>query len=812
MIRKIFFSAMIIVFVVAGMAIASIKFIDRQKIYQAFVKKEHIDMSAMETGNLVVKLFPTPYLIIDKIEKKDKIIVKNIKIYFSLASLLTFDPQISDFDIEEVVVRLNNDDINLLNHDELISELIGRDTALSGAKIGQLFFVESDDDIPLAIKNFNFKIKENKTDFSGEIDKFGVLEGLMEENQADVLLKLKISDQSYSFNFEENYKNKKLEKGKFVIKDLETALNSSLAEGSEEKILASCDIISSDYSLDFINIAIDSDSFVGSGEVNLSKNNTDISSIKLEFSSVYLPKLLSSNKDKAVDYVIRYFRGKNISLNKNPMTADISIKDVVVNANNTLSDVNIKAKTEKGKLYLHDFSGKADQGGDFKIDGIISQNSFRSLFNGKILLKHRDLNDWVEYFGEKEWRTSSPIAFVMSSDLELSSLDISLNNLAIQTKDTNISGNVSTKYIGNSPRSNAAIKFSNVNLDKDNFPFLKGAFNYSKSLFRDMKDEDYLNKYIPIRKFKAMVNYDLTFDKLIVENKEYQNVRCDLELAPGFVSLNQLYIQDGNDWVDASVVLDVMKINPIISLVIKDGSMKADFLSPSGMLSLREKIKNNFDLSKISIVMDFAMSQLVQGSNSYNNIIFQAKNTKDLLEVKKFDIGVLGGRVQSSGSILLNPYTFNFVYSASNIHVLEIAKLLPRNMLYSGGLLSASGMWSTNGDTLDKLLYNLYTRSKIVSKGLTVQNFSIDNLIEDVGSEGFSIKDLNDSVKKAMLTGETEISDLKTDLEFSKGVANLSSIVLTTKYSSATASALFDLYKFSLDGSAIFSFYFDKPM
>ena len=36
-------------------------------------------------------------------------------------------------------------------------------------------------------------------------------------------------------------------------------------------------------------------------------------------------------------------------------------------------------------------------------------------------------------------------------------------------------------------------------------------------------------------------------------------------------------------------------------------------------------------------------------------------------------------------------------------------------MLESGGVLSASGMWSTRGDELKEQLYNLYTRSNVVT-------------------------------------------------------------------------------------------------
>jgi hypothetical protein len=82
----------------------------------------------------------------------------------------------------------------------------------------------------------------------------------------------------------------------------------------------------------------------------------------------------------------------------------------------------------------------------------------------------------------------------------MSSVDLSLQNLLIKTNDTDIVGNLSTKFIGNFPRTNATIRFSIIDIDKSSFPVLSQTFDYAMSLFDGMKNDDYLNKFIPIRK------------------------------------------------------------------------------------------------------------------------------------------------------------------------------------------------------------------------------------------------------------------------------------------------------------------------
>ena len=77
---------------------------------------------------------------------------------------------------------------------------------------------------------------------------------------------------------------------------------------------------------------------------------------------------------------------------------------------------------------------------------------------------------------------------------------------------------------------------------------------------------------------------------------------------------------------------------------------------------------------------------------------------------------------------------------------------MPAGVLDSGGVISANGMWSTNGNSLEEQLYNLYTKSDILAKNITINNFSIDNLIQAVSSPNYNLKSFKDDLKEAILT------------------------------------------------------------
>jgi hypothetical protein len=819
--KKLFISFLIIIVLGGGLVFASIATTDYEKVYQEFIKSTRADASLVKVSNFRINKFPTVFLSIEELSQEGKLTLKNVEIHFSLMSLLQFSPKITSLEIGEAKVFLKHDDIKLFNHDELISELISKDALSVEAKIGRLSFIESDDDIPLEIVDFIFASENEHVKFSGKIDDLGKIEGDFIESGNDVKLSLFLEDESSSLNLVENYKNSIFQGGKVDIKT--SSLANRIAKlipdineitggiDSSEVVEITFDLVPINHWMGIHNINITSDSIEGKGEMNLSKKSIEQGDIKLAFSKIDLVNWKKAKVDGKIEKVVKYGVNEGLDFNKNRLKVQIFLNDIKIDENNTVSDVNAKFSIEGDKLVIQKLSGNINKTGNFEMAGTVTQNSFRSLFNGKVYLNHKDLNDLAELFGSKEIRTSNQIPFSLSTDVKLSSVDVSIQNLLIKTAQTAVMGNVSTKFIGDSRRINANIKFTSVDADAGNFPGISQALSYAESLTEGMKEEDYLSKFIPIRKINSIGNYDITFDRLKAGNKLYEKVNFNLFAAPGKVSLEQLYIQDGVDWVDTSIALVAEGIKPTLDVKVHNGSIGVDFLSPSGMLNLRKKLLEEYDLSKIDISMNFAMKKIYEKGFELGKIRFNARNNKNLFDISKFDADVFGGRLQSSGSILLEPYTLNFVYALNSVGVQEIAKLLPAGTVNSGGLLSASGMWSTNGNRTDEQLYNLYTKSNIIAKDITVSNVAIDDLIQLLGNPNYNIVKFDADVKNSLLTGKTDISDLKTSVELSKGVFTMPSLIFKTKYSSASGSAIFDLYKWNLDANSIFSFFLAKP-
>ncbi|PCJ29276.1 MAG: hypothetical protein COA94_01940 [Rickettsiales bacterium] len=824
--KKLLISIVIITGLIFALITASVSITDFSRVYQDFTKSARIDMPAMEKSKFRIKKFPIPYIIIDEINQKDNIKLKNIEVHFTPLSLLMFDPKIAEIKIESAIKYINHDDVNFLTHHEFIAELISEGALSLQAKIGRLTFIESDGDSPLEIEDFIYESADGITHFHGKIDKSSHITGSFAQSGDEVMFKLNMDDYHYNVSIEEKYKNAALESGKvkIVTDRLSTNLSNLIPDvnkiahmlSSSENVTITFDIKPTQNHTEFKNILITSSFLSGKGEAILSTDVKHASVVDFSFDQI---DLAAWSKDRAPEMKSKDNRGeeehhhtiyRKFDFNHN-LKLNITANSVKLNEHSTLSKVNIAANIGEGALLIEDFSGKIDQEGKFNITGGVVQNSFRSLFNGKIKLHHKDLNDFAELFYGKESLAKNAIPFYLSSDIKLSSVDLSLRNLLLKTNEAEMIGHISTKFIGNNTRTNATVKFSSMSLDDNNFPVMPGMLQKFISFADGMKKPDYLSKFTPIRQINSISNYDLSFDKLTYNGRLYENVRFNLELSPSRASLEQLVIHSGDEFIDTTLTLETNDIKPTLTITIHNAYARANFLSAPSLLALKNRILEHFDLSKINIIMDCSFKKLYDDNVVLEKVLFQAKSNKNLLRISKFSANLFGGRLQSSGSILLEPYTLNFVYALNSAQIDEIAKLFPKNFLNIGGIMSANGAWSTRGEKPNQLLYNFYTKSDIIAKNIKINNFSIDDFVKKINLPSYNRANLSKDIKKALLTGSTTILDLKTSVEMTKGILKTTSAAFKTNYSAGSSAALFNIYDFNLDSSSIFSFYLTAP-
>ncbi|MCZ6919655.1 MAG: exodeoxyribonuclease 7 small subunit, partial [Rickettsia endosymbiont of Ixodes persulcatus] len=80
----------------------------------------HLGIVKENIGKIKMNKFPLPYLIIELIREEGKLDLEQIKIHFSLWSLIRFNPKINKIDILDAKFYSNSNVLNIYNHEELI--------------------------------------------------------------------------------------------------------------------------------------------------------------------------------------------------------------------------------------------------------------------------------------------------------------------------------------------------------------------------------------------------------------------------------------------------------------------------------------------------------------------------------------------------------------------------------------------------------------------------------------------------------------------------------------------------------------------
>lgn len=461
-------------------------------------------------------------------------------------------------------------------------------------------------------------------------------------------------------------------------------------------------------------------------------------------------------------------------------------------------------------MAVKDFSAQIQSGGNFQLTGNVTQNSVRSIFEGRIYLQHKSLSKILDAIGYKQIDSTQPAPFTLQSNLKLTLIDVYLQNLLIKTGNTTVTGDITTSFIGSMPHIMANLEMSSLDLTRPGFPIISPMINFIKSLTTEMQSETYFTKYIPIRTIQYFGHFDVTINDMIIGDRHFGKVDLVAAVAPGNIEITNFDLRKDDVYLNLSAKLLAGKIKPQLDIKIRDGAFVIDPVTPSTLLTLRNKLLNEFDFNKLELKLQAALSKLTQGKLILQNLKLELANNNTLFNISNLEAEMLGGKLKAAGSILLDPYTLSFAYALNSINLAQLSMLLPKGFLDNYGGLSINGQFTTNGDTLERLLYNLTNESAFIIQNAKIDNLSLDTLVEKVNAKAYTSDSLKDDLAIASSQGQTEIAKLHGNLQLNKGIAILKDILFNTKYISGAASLAVNIYNYGLTLNSILSFYINE--
>ncbi len=571
----------------------------------------------------------------------------------------------------------------------------------------------------------------------------------------------------YTAHIAAKYDNGQYSYGKvqLIIKDstklLEQypTLKQSLATlNIHEEVVVNFDLVLTDQYITLTNIAIQSKNIEGSGTIALARDGALSSEMKLVLDKISI----SDERFNKVTVV-----GSSDAHGKNTVSIAANI----------------------------------DSGGSLKLDGDVTHNAYRAMFDGRIDFKHEDINLILKNLGLSRFCTKGKIGGVLSSSITMTEMEWTLHNATYQMADLSTHGTASIKFIGDLPRITLDLNTEHFDSAKE-YPMLSPQVQYFTSLLEDTKDSKYVAKFIPLKKLDYISNFNLAFINPIIASRKIDNISLTGNISAGVIELESIDYKNGTSDIKANATLRTNGIKPEILLTITKGILDVELPSFDTILKAQKAI----DFTKIDAMLEITSLKLPK-HESFGTIQVKASNDNGVVLIEKF-ISKLGkSSITLSGNVTIaDPIAANFIYVCDTFDMQKIARFLPIGVGVQG-FINTSGALSTHGSSLEEFLYNLYAKSDFITSKLVINGYGIDELVRKLNALNYDQANLEQDITLATGSGITNVSQASGSYEIYQGVMSFKDVVLSNPLVSTSLAAVYNIYNQDFTASSALSFY-----
>ncbi len=785
--------------------------------YDGIYQKFHAQLAdvgyEIKTESIDVVRFPLPRVVLGGVTVQNMFTAKSIEIKFSLSSMLKFSPAIASARIDDVTITLAANRSHFVNHETSVVEAFKLLPKLPEVTMYNVSLIDKTTKDTDSVKKITISPHASTDQLLVEWSDDTTTKMRYVAFEDSMRVQIDSEGPYHHIAINELYKNDRLEDGdiKYHISNLKEFIDHNFQSldflvtriQSTETMDISCKIKAEGEKFAVSSIVLKSDSVSLAGNIDLYKSTTP-DQINLVFNTIDLSKLLSAPNMDSVN------ESKNKSkLQLDDMASNINItakKIIFVDAE--LDNLNFIASSDGKILTVKQFTGDIYGDGAFSVSGAVSQNQYRSIFDGNLTVKHKDANLVLSKLGFAPLATNVPSSLIFTSDVRATPIDYQLKNMFVNIGSFNIEGAASVKLIGTMPRVDLSLAVSSVDLMNTNYPIISPIVSYFRTLSSDMKAKDYLTKYIPLREIHYLGNFDIGFSDLSIGNDTVDKFRFAGDISSGNILLNSIFYQDNDNYVGGSGYLVSTGIKPELGIKITDAELSNTELTLTSLLTFLASLRDIYDLDKINITTELAAQSIKQGDHMIKNAALSAKNEGVLWNISSLGCAYAGGEFWSSGSLRVDPMTLNLSYAYNNFTIGQIQSILPLDLFgIEEGWISANGMISASGDSLAQLLYTLYTKSDFVAKNVKLDNLSLDTLITQTDNPKYQAARLDEDINYYIGNGTDIIQSLSGKIELNQGLFKASDLKFNTARIYGIGSAAYNIYdtKIGLDARMVFA-------
>ena len=783
---KIIAIIILLIFAYIGFTIASIDYSQKIKEY---LKYKNIDTYVFD-DKIQVKYSPFPVISIKNIYIENMLSISDAKIEMSLFSLISRSINGSKITLSNVAFKYNSTDkeiskIQLLNS----ANKLMRSLDDFNINIYNISVLDQENDLKFRI----LELKDNGQELSIQLKKDLYLE-LSRINNQTTKISAKNGDK-YNIELTARYdQNDNLIDADFLAKSInisylleENYIGQNIEK--DKKINITCKIINSKDGIHAKNLNIKGEGIDGSGEIN---DLGGTPSINFVFNYIDLNKLIDEEDTKDIQ----------ISSIEKDMNFDIRINNLIYK-NESFNKIIISLLDNKKSqtLKIKKFSGTIKSGGIFSFVGNVENDSYRSVFNGRFIVKHNNINNLLKNIDLAELSIDEVNPLTVISNLHISDTGLVLNDLFARFSNINTMGSISIKMIGKTPRINSILSISDIDLDQKH-PIISEIAAKLSRFFDDMQNEDYITKYNSLRTMSHIGSYYFSIANIKSNNMiAIDNINLSSSAMKNLLSVNFFSVKNKDLIFNSAITIDTSVLNPKIELKIQDSVIN----SYSTMVNFFDLLYKNFDPKNIAInikgqnnsVEDFA-----------KNIEFEIKNDKRIINITNLSANLKNdnSKIKLLGNLMIKPFKANLGYYIENMDLSKNSYSLAFSPV-KVGLTTIGGTVSLVGNNINEIFANAYAEGSLnISKG-EFQGFSVDDFIASIRNPKYNGSDINDKASKYANSGITKISSMGGQYKLNKGIFSFNNFTLSTANSSGKLNGFTNFYTQENKLSYVFDFY-----
>ena len=758
-----------------------------------------------KAASIDVSHFPIPTVTLGDVVIPGTFQAKKLTLKFSILSILTFNPSINS--IEASDVNIDSSGASMIHHEIAIINMFKIFPHIPNIDLKKVLLADKQSALAENVELIKIRPTSNFNNITIHWNDKNYT-NISYNKKSHLEVKISTVAPSHKIDFVETYdESLKLIAGTidYNINNLKDYINDNYSDldllitqvASTEPIKITCDFGPEAKGIIIRNIKLISESLAMTGTADFFSDQRQ-DNINLHFTNINLTKLL-----KAPDM-------ESVKLSKNK--EDLKLKhlnsilnitaDKILLSGFSISNAKLNASSDGTALNIKECTGSIQEEGKFAISGLVTQNQYRSKFDGKINISYPDANEMISKLGYNSPTSIAKSAITLTSDIIATPIDYKLTNLYTKIGPISATGSAALKLIGATPRLNLALNFSPINFDDKGHTIITPIYDYFKSLTIGMRDKDYLNKYIPIRKIGYLGNFDIILTNAIVAGDTIDKIHFICDASTGLLDFTSLYYQNGPDYLVGSGKLISTGLKPLINLRIKDGEIYTDDLSLEKIITTISNTNTKYSFDKVTLDFAIALRNLRAGKAEFKNFYVAAINQDQLFNISGLQGSYNSGGFTSSGSIFLDSMRLNLAYAYSNFNINDLNSFYPVNVFgIKDGWVSSNGTITTNGDTVAKFVYNLYTKSNFIASAVKWAGFDIDGLATATDNVNYNIANITADTNRFASTGIANIQKIAGGFEIERGIIKFSDITFNTPRLSGTALASYNIYNSNLDSN-----------